>query len=180
VNLQANLDTTLSTWCATLLQGGQEVGDVVPGMPVETSPQPLLVEEMGNQTDRATKHEETIEDTHLQVVLSLLGGESTTAADKINEADSNAAIDVKDKVVLLGCCDGFDGEGVIEQLCAREVLLDVLLDELDTEIGVVAGLDPVADTGDCGVVRDRTKRPDFAKTYSACSPSSWCRRSHGG
>lgn len=157
MNLQGNLDTTLSTWCATLLQGGQKVGDIVPGMPVETSPQPLLVKEMGNQTDGATEHEETVENTHLQVVLSLLVGESTTVTDKINEADGNAAIDVEDKVVLLRCCDGFDGEGVIEQLCAGEVLLDVLLDELDTEIGVVAGLDPVADTGDCGVVRNFAK-----------------------
>lgn len=180
MNLQANLDTTLSTWRTTLLQGGQEVGDVVPRMSVETSPQPLLVEEVGNQTDRATKHEETVEDTHLQVVLSLLVGESTTVADEINKADSNAAIDVEDKVILLRSCDGFDGEGVIEQLCAREVLLNVLFDELDTEIGIVARLDPVADTGDCGEVRNCTKNLAIVKTYSACSPSSWCRRSHGG
>lgn len=31
---------------------------------------------------------------------------------------------------------------------AREVLLDEFLDELDTEIGIVAGLDLVADTRD--------------------------------
>jgi hypothetical protein len=32
---------------------------------------------------------------------------------------------------------------------AGEVLGHVLLDQLNTEIGVVAGLDLVADTGDC-------------------------------
>ena len=152
MNLQGDFNTTLSTWCTTLLQGRQEVGDVVPRMPVETSPQPLLVEEMGNQTDRATEHEQTVEDTHLQVVLSLLGGESTTVTDKVDKADSNATVDIEDEVVLLGCCDALDGQGVVEHLCAGEVLLDVLLDELDAEIGVVAGLDPVADTGDCGVL----------------------------
>lgn len=118
-------------------------------MPVKTGPQPLLVEEVGNQTDRATENEKTVEDTHLEVVLSLLGSECTTVTDEIDEADSNAAVDVQDEVVLLRRCDALNGKGVIEQLCAREVLLDVLLDELDTEIGVVARLDPVTNTGDC-------------------------------
>lgn len=117
-------------------------------MPVQTSAQALLVEEVGNQTDRATEHEQTVEDTHLQVVFSLLGRERAAVADKVDKADSNAAVDVEDEVVLLRCCDALDGEGVVEQLAAGEVLLDILLDKLDTEIGVVAGLDPVADTGD--------------------------------
>jgi hypothetical protein len=145
MTLQGDLNTTLST---ARLQGGQEVGDVVPGMPVETGPQPLLIEVVGNQTDTSAEHEKTVEDTHLKVVLSFLGSESTTTTDKINEADSNAAVDVKDKVVLLGCCYGLDGKSIIEKLGAWEVFLDVLLDELDTKIGVVAGLDPVADTRD--------------------------------
>lgn len=148
MNLQGNLNTTLSTWRAAL-QGRQEVGDVVPRMPVETSPQPLLVEEVGNQTDRTAEHEQTVEDTHLKVVLGLLIGESTSVADEVNEADSNATVDVEDQVVLLRCCHALDGQSVVEQLCAGEVLLDVLLDELDSKIGVVTGLDPVADTGDC-------------------------------
>ena len=118
-------------------------------MPVQTGPQPLLVKEMGNQTDAAAEHEQTVEDTHFQVVLSLFGSEGTSAADKVHEADSNATINVEDEVVLLGSCDRLDGQSVIEELGAREVLLDVLLDELDTEIGVVTRLDPVADTGNC-------------------------------
>jgi hypothetical protein len=103
MTLQANFNTTLGTWRTTSLQRGQEVGDVVPGMPVETSAQPLLVKEMGNETDASAKNEETIEDTHLQVVLSLLLGEGTTVADKVNEADSDAAVNVENQVVLLGC-----------------------------------------------------------------------------
>lgn len=144
--LQADLNTTLST---ASLQGGQEVRDVVPRMPVKTGPQPLLVKEMGNQTDTSAKDEETVEHTHLQIVLSLLGGESTTVADEVDKADGNAAINVKDKVILLGSCHGLDRESVVEQLGAWKVLLDVLFDKLDTEIGVVTGLDPVTDTGDC-------------------------------
>jgi hypothetical protein len=148
MTLQANLNTALGTWCATSLQGRQEVGDVVPRMPVETSAEPLLVKEMGNQTDTSAENEETVEDTHLEIVLGLLVGEGTTVADKVNEADSNAAVDVENEVVLLGCCHRLDGKSVVEQLGAGEVLLDVLLDKLDTKIGVVAGLDPVANTRD--------------------------------
>ena len=37
-------------------------------------------------------------------------------------------------------------EGIVEKTMAREVLLDVLLDELDTEIGIVNALDLMADT----------------------------------
>jgi hypothetical protein len=143
--LQGDLNTALST---TLLQRGEEVGDVVPWMPVKTSAQPLLVEEMGNETDTSAEDEETVEDTHLQVVLSLLGGEGPAVADKVHEADSNAAVNVENQVVLLRCCHRLDGERIVEQFGAGEVLLNVLLDELDTEIGVVAGLDPVANTRD--------------------------------
>ena len=82
------------------------------------------------------------------VVLALLGGEGTAVAEQVDEADSDTAVNVQDQVVLLGGGDSLDSDGVVEQLGAGEVLLDELLDELDTEIGVVTGLDLVADTGD--------------------------------
>ena len=104
---------------------------------------------MGNQTNRSAKHEETVESAHLHVVFSLLLVEGAAIPEQINKADSDAAINVEDQVVLLGGGDGLDGNGVVEQLVVGEVLLHVLLDELDTEIGVVPRLDPVADTGDC-------------------------------
>jgi len=103
---------------------------------------------MGNQTDTSAENEETVENTHLQVVFSLLVGEGTAVANQVNEADSNATVNVENQVVLLGCCHRLDSERVVEELGAGEVLLDVLLDKLDTEIGVVARLDPVANTGD--------------------------------
>lgn len=117
-------------------------------MTVETSAQSLLVEEMGNKTDRTTEDEQTVEDTHLEVVLTLLVGESTAVADKVDEGDSNGTVNVENQVVLLGSGDGLDGQGVVEEGSAGEVGLDVLLDERDTEIGVVARLDTVTNTGD--------------------------------
>ena len=118
-------------------------------MTVKTSAQSLLVEEVGNQTNGATEDEQTVEDTHLEVVLCLFRGESAAVAEEIDEADGDAAVDVEDEVVLLGGGDGLDGEGVVEEFCRGEVLLDEFLDELDAEIGVVAGLDAVTNTGDC-------------------------------
>jgi len=102
---------------------------------------------VSNQTNGTTEDEKTIEDTHLEVVLGLLARESTAVAEEIDEADGNTSINVENEVVLLGGCDGLDGESVIQEFGGREVGLDELLDKLDTEIGVVAGLDAVTNTG---------------------------------
>ena len=117
-------------------------------MTVETGAQSLLVEEVGNQTNGATKDEQTVEHTHLKVVLSLLGGECTAVAEKVDEADGDSTVNVEDKVVLLAGGDGLDGNGVVEELGGGEVGLAELLDERDTEIRVVARLDTMTDTGD--------------------------------
>ena len=145
--LQIDLNTTFTTGC-TLGKAGQQVGDVVPRMPVQTGAQSLLVQEMGNQTDAATQDEESVEDTHLQVVFCFLGAESAAVAHQVDEADRDSTVNVEDEIVLLGGGHGFDGNGVIQKLVAWEVLLDELLDELDTQIGVVAGLDSVSNTRD--------------------------------
>jgi hypothetical protein len=93
---------------------------------------------MGNETDAATQYEQTIEHSHLQIILSLFWGESATVAHQVNEAHSDAAVHVEDKVVLLRCSDALHSESIIKELGAGEVLLHKLFDELDTEIGVVS------------------------------------------
>jgi len=70
-------------------------------MSVETSAQTLLVKMMGNETNASAQDEETVKNTHLEVVFGFLLREGTTAAEKINEADGNATIDVEDEVILL-------------------------------------------------------------------------------
>src|SRR5438045_3593188 len=75
--LHLNLDTSLAARRARL-QGWQEVGNVIPWMSVQTSAQSLLVEVMCNQTNASAQHEETVKNTHLQVVLGFLGTESAT------------------------------------------------------------------------------------------------------
>ena len=143
-----DLDTGGLAGGGALAELGEEVGDVVPGVAVETSAESLLVEEVGNQTNGATKDEKTVEHTHLEVVLGLLGGEGTAVAHEVNEADGDGTVDVENEVVLLAGGDSLDGNGVVEELGGGEVGLAELLDERDTEIGVVAGLDTVANTGD--------------------------------
>jgi hypothetical protein len=59
-------------------------------MSVETGPETLLVEEVGNQPDTSAKNEETIEDTHLEVILGFFGRECTAVADEIDEANSDS------------------------------------------------------------------------------------------
>jgi hypothetical protein len=103
---------------------------------------------MGNKTNGTTKHEKTVEDTHLHVVLSLFLRESAAIAHEVDEADSDTTVDIKDEIVLLGGGDSLDSKSIVEELSGREVGLDELLDELDTKIGVVAGLDAVTNTGD--------------------------------
>ena len=142
--LDADLDTSFIA--SSFLERWEEVSDVIPRMAVQTSAQSLLVKEVSNQTDGATQNEETIENTHLEVVLGLLGAEGTTVAQEIHKADSNAAVDVEDQVVLLGGGHSLDSDGVVEKLVAGEVLHGELLDKLDTEIGVVTRLDSVANT----------------------------------
>merc|ERR1712000_156809 len=145
--LHLDLNATLGSRGA-LGKAGQQVSDVIPGVTVQASAQALLVKEVGNETDRASEDEETVQDTHAEVVLSLLGREGAAVAEQVNEADSNTTIDVENKVVLLGGGDGLDSKGVVEELVAGEVGKNVLLDQLNTEIRVVAGLDTVTDTRD--------------------------------
>ena len=146
--LDIDLHTAFLARRAASRQLRKQVGDVVPRMPVQTSAQSLLVQEMGNETDRATEYEQTVEHTHLEVVFRLFRTEGAAVPEQVDEADGDAAVDVEDQVVLLGGSDGLDGDGVVEELGVGEVGLAELLDEGNAEIGVVAGLDTVTDTRD--------------------------------
>ena len=107
-------------------------------MSVKAGAQSLLVKVVGNQTNAPTQDKETIQHAHAQVILDLLGGESAAVTHQVDEADGDAAVDVQDQIVLFGRGDRFDGDGVVEESRAGEVLLDVLLDQLDTQVRVVA------------------------------------------
>lgn len=130
----------------------KEVGDIIPRMPVQPSPETLLIQEMRNQTNTPTEYEQSVEDAHFEVVFGFLGGEGAAVAEQVDEAYGDAAVDVEDEVVLFGRCDGFNGDGVVEEGGGGEVGLAEFFDERDAEVGVVAGFDAVADTGNWKVL----------------------------
>ena len=117
-------------------------------MTVKTGAQSLLVEEVGNQTNAAAEDEETVQDPHLEVLFGLLGAESTAVPQQIDETNGHAAVNVQDQVIFLGCCDRLNGNGVVEEFVRGKVLDNKLLNELNTKVGVVSRLDPMADARD--------------------------------
>jgi len=98
--LHRNLNSALITRTA-LGQGWEQVRDIIPRMSVQAGAQSLLVQEMCNQTDTAAEDEETVEDTHAEVVFRLFRRESTAVAEQIDEADGDTAVDVEDQIVFL-------------------------------------------------------------------------------
>ena len=126
--------------------------DVVGWVTVQRRTQPLLVKVVSDEADTASENEQTIERTDLDVLVCLFRRECTRIAEQVNEAHRDTAVDIQDERVLLRGGDLLDGKRVVEQRVRREVLADVLRDELDAEIGVVGALDLVA------VTRDWTRR----------------------
>lgn len=133
-------------------------------MAVQRCPQPLLIEVVPDEANGAAKHEQAVESTDFDVLVRLLARECSGIPEEIDEADSNAAIDVEDESILLRRGDLLDGKRVVEQRVRGEVLANVLLDELDTEIRVVDALDLVADTRDYGRWSEIITRKRF-QTY---------------
>ena len=136
--LDSNLYTTFGARRTTLAELRQQVRNVVPRMPVQTRPQSLLIEVMRDETDRAAEHEQAVQHTVLKVVFGLFRAEGAAVAHQVDEADGDATVDVKDQIVFLGGRDGLDGDGVVEELGGREVLLAELFDERYAKIGVVS------------------------------------------
>jgi hypothetical protein len=124
---------------------------------------------VSNETDATTEDEQAIQSTDLDVLISLLWCESTTVSQEIDEAHGDATVNVEDelenqrhrqqtkhKIIIIrqhtvSFFSGgnlLDGKSIVQQAVAREVLDNVLLHELDTQIRVVDALDLVANTAD--------------------------------
>lgn len=78
-------------------------------MTIKSRSQPLLVKEMGDQTDAPAKDEKAIQYSHPQVVLCFFGREGTAVSQEVDEANGNTAIHIEDQVVFLGSGDCLDG-----------------------------------------------------------------------
>ena len=83
---------------------------------------------MRNQTNAPAQHEQSVKNTHVQIVFGFLRTEGAAIPHQIYKADCDTAINVENEVVLLGGSDGLDSDGVVEHLAAGEALLDELFD----------------------------------------------------
>lgn len=122
--------------------------DIVGGMTVEWCAQTLLVEMVTNETDTASEDEQAVQAPNLNVLISFFPGKCTRISEQVDEADGNATVDVQDERILLRCRHLFNSKRIVEEGVAREVLLHVLLDELNTKIRVVHRLDLVTNATD--------------------------------
>ena len=127
---------------------GHRDENVIGGVAVQRGAETLLVEMVADEADAAPEDEETVESANADVLVCFISAKGATVSQEIDETDGNAAIDVEDESVLLGSGDLLDGKSVFEQRVTGEVLLNVVLDEFDTQIRVVDALDLVADTAD--------------------------------
>ena len=80
--LQADLDTPLIAWGtgAAGCQVGEQISNIVPRMPIQTGPQSLLIQVMRNQTNTSSENEKAIENSHVEIILGFLRGESAAIA----------------------------------------------------------------------------------------------------
>ena len=124
--------------------------DVIGGVTIQRSTETLLVEMVTDEANAASEDEKTVESANADVFVCFILAKSAAVSQEIDKANGNAAIDVEDEGILLGGGDLLDGNSIVEQRVAGEVLANVVLDELDTQVGVVDALNFVADTADYG------------------------------
>jgi hypothetical protein len=74
--------------------------DIIRGMSVQGSAETFLIKMMADETDAATENEESVERSNLDIFLRLLGGKSTAITEQVDEANSDASIDVENELVL--------------------------------------------------------------------------------
>lgn len=150
--LYVDFNTAFVARCA-FGQIRQQVGDVIPRMPVQPSPQAFLIQEVRDQTDTPPQDKQTVEHSHVEIIFGFFRRESTAISEEINEADGDAAVNVEDQIVLFGRGHGLNCDGVIEKFGAGKVFVDEIFNQFNAEVGVLARFDAVADTGDLEKIR---------------------------
>ena len=87
---------------------------------------------MRNQPDTSSKNKQSVEYTHVEVILGLFRAECATVAHKIYEANGNAAVNVEDEVVLFRSGDSLDRNCIVEHFRAWEALVNEFLHKFDS------------------------------------------------
>ena len=97
----------------------------------------LLVDEVTDEANRSTRNKEAVEATVGDELVGLIAVKGATVAQEIDKARRDASIDVENECGLLLGRHLLDGHGKIEDGCAREVLLGVLLDDVHAHVRVL-------------------------------------------
>ena len=127
-------------------------------MTVEWCAQAFLIEMVTNEANATSKDEQAVQAPDPNILVGFFPGKCTGISEQVDKADGNATVDVQDERILLRCRHLLDGECVIEKGVAREVLLHVLLDQLDSKIRIIHRLDLVANTTDWELVREASSQ----------------------
>jgi hypothetical protein len=72
--------------------------NIISRMPIQRRPQPLLVKVVSNEPDTPAERERTIEGTDPDVVIGLLGCEGSRVTQEVDEADSDATVNIEDEL----------------------------------------------------------------------------------
>jgi hypothetical protein len=72
--------------------------NIISRMRIQRRPQPLLVKVVTNEPDTPAEHEQTVEGTDPDVLVSLLGCEGSRVMQEVDEADSDATVNVEDEL----------------------------------------------------------------------------------
>jgi hypothetical protein len=117
---------------ARLRQIGHVDENVVGGMTVERSTEPLLVQMVSDESNAPTEDKQSVERANLDILVCLFGRERPTIAQQIDKAHRDASVHVQDERILLGRGHFLNRERIIEQAMAWEMLNHILLHQFDS------------------------------------------------
>jgi hypothetical protein len=70
-------------------------------MAIKRCSESLLVEMVTNKTNATTKDEETVQRANLDIFICLFPSECSAVTEKVNKADCDATIDVKNELDIM-------------------------------------------------------------------------------
>jgi hypothetical protein len=72
--------------------------NIISRMPIQRRPQPLLVKVVSDEPNTPAEHEETVGGTNPDVLIGLLGCEGARVTQEVDEANSDATVNVEDEL----------------------------------------------------------------------------------
>lgn len=90
-----------------------------------------------DEANAAAEDKQTVDGTHVNVLLCLLPGEAARVTEHVNERHGDHSVHVQNQVGLLRGGDFLHLEGVVQEGGGGEVLQHKFLDDLNSHVWVV-------------------------------------------